>query len=471
MKPPVYAMMPPRVDAPVGKMKPVQQPKVAPMRGIDEALDYYLGPTGIPDKLRAVNSMFNPVETLGGSMKASQRMLAPDTAPMDRVRYMGDMLSGIGGFVAPMVAAAKVGAPAASAVADAFTGISTAPATQAAKTTATDFAMGESGAMRDPRMWHPMSNIKLRRPIDEMSASVTSTGTLLPSRPVNIEGLQGKTLIPAFGDRTAAGGVLDALNGNPLSSPVRLEGGADFMREHDTGLWASEKKPMSSKARLIRDTAAAGEDPILAYTAMGGTAGDFSTMMGDALMGQLDPSKISASAAKEYDTAIREGYGAVKPIDPAWPGIRSPEAADRLRSIPGSNRRLAILEMEKEARQAAGFPDVAAARYGITDSRLLNAKPFDTGITFGAPERSGRIMGADSNLRTHNSYDTQIGGEYIGGAEKSLPGEMIWRDFFGERRASGAPQKSDQRAFLMRTDTKQKVDQKMIDEIMAYLGR
>ena len=99
MKPPVYAMMPPRVDAPVGKMKPVQQPKVAKMRGIDEALDYYLGPTGIPDKLRAVNSMFNPVETLGGSMKASQRMLAPDTAPMDRVRYMGDMLSGVAGFV------------------------------------------------------------------------------------------------------------------------------------------------------------------------------------------------------------------------------------------------------------------------------------------------------------------------------------------------------------------------------------
>ena len=119
-------MMPPRVDAPkVGKMKPVEPPKVAPMRGIDEALRYYLGPTGIPDRLAALNSMLNPVETLGGSMRASQRMLAPDTAPMGRVQAAGDMLSGVAGFAAPMVAAAKVGVPAASAVADAFTGLST----------------------------------------------------------------------------------------------------------------------------------------------------------------------------------------------------------------------------------------------------------------------------------------------------------------------------------------------------------
>jgi hypothetical protein len=127
MKPPVqYAMMPPRADAPkVGKMKPVEPPKVAKMRGFDAALDYYLGPTGIPDRLRALNSMLNPVETLGGSMRASQRMLAPDTAPMDRVQAAGDMLSGVAGFAAPMAAASKVGAPAASAVAEAFTGLST----------------------------------------------------------------------------------------------------------------------------------------------------------------------------------------------------------------------------------------------------------------------------------------------------------------------------------------------------------
>ena len=152
MKPPVqYAMMPPRVDAPkVGKMKPVKDQPIGDMKpfNLDEALRYYLGPTGIPDRLAAVNQMFNPVETLGGSMRASQRLFAPETDGWGRVQAAGDMLSGIGGFVAPMVAAAKVGAPAASAVVDAFTGLSTAPATQAAKTTARDFAMRDDGALK-----------------------------------------------------------------------------------------------------------------------------------------------------------------------------------------------------------------------------------------------------------------------------------------------------------------------------------
>jgi hypothetical protein len=150
MKPPVqYAMMPPRIDAPkIAPMRPVQQPKIAKMRGIDEALDYYLGGTGVPDKLRAINSMFNPVEAVGGSMRASQRLFAPETDGWGRVQALGDMLSGVGGFVAPMVAASKVGGPVASAVVDAFTGMNTAPATQAAKTTATDFATKDFGGMK-----------------------------------------------------------------------------------------------------------------------------------------------------------------------------------------------------------------------------------------------------------------------------------------------------------------------------------
>jgi hypothetical protein len=113
----LYAV-PPRADAPKGKTRPAPE---QPRAGRDETLRYLLGPHA--DTLAAVNQMFNPVETLGQSMKASQRMLAPDTAPMARVESLGDMLSGVAGFAAPMVGAAKVGAPAASAVADAFTGI------------------------------------------------------------------------------------------------------------------------------------------------------------------------------------------------------------------------------------------------------------------------------------------------------------------------------------------------------------
>ena len=111
---------------PIGKVR--QQPQAAPqpqnaLNPVDEALRYYLGPTGLPDFFGNLNQVFNPVETLGQSMSASQRMFAPGTDGWGRVQAAGDMLSGVAGFAAPMVAAARVGAPAASAVIEAFTGL------------------------------------------------------------------------------------------------------------------------------------------------------------------------------------------------------------------------------------------------------------------------------------------------------------------------------------------------------------
>jgi hypothetical protein len=91
---------------------------------IGDALDYYLGPTGIPDKMRMINEFFNPVNQLEQSAVSSQKMFAPDQSIMDRVRHGGDMLSGMAGAVAP-VAAYRAGAmPIAKAVQEGLLGVS-----------------------------------------------------------------------------------------------------------------------------------------------------------------------------------------------------------------------------------------------------------------------------------------------------------------------------------------------------------
>lgn len=59
----------------------------------DELLDSLLGPTGIPDRLRAVNSIFNPVEGVRDSMQASRTLFAPETSPMGRVEATGNALA------------------------------------------------------------------------------------------------------------------------------------------------------------------------------------------------------------------------------------------------------------------------------------------------------------------------------------------------------------------------------------------
>lgn len=107
-------------------------------------LDYYLGPTGAPDKIRALGKMLdylNPVTAMGESMQASQRLFAPDTDGWGRVQATGDMLSGMAGVVAPAAVASRAGMPAANALQEGLMGF--APATRAAG----QFVASEAGSV------------------------------------------------------------------------------------------------------------------------------------------------------------------------------------------------------------------------------------------------------------------------------------------------------------------------------------
>lgn len=73
---------------------------------------------GVGDRLALINKYLNPVEAIGESMDAGSRMMSPDASGYERVAALGDMLSGVAGVAGPAAVAKRVGAPAASAVAD-----------------------------------------------------------------------------------------------------------------------------------------------------------------------------------------------------------------------------------------------------------------------------------------------------------------------------------------------------------------
>lgn len=317
---------------------------------------------------------------------------------------------------------------------------------------------------RDPRLYHPAARTKLRMPVDEMQFEVAPLNNLEPARYIDLEALQGEVLVPAFGDRTRAGGLLTRINDEELSAPVELQGGADFMRSPG-GIWASEPDAMRTKASNVRRIAEdTGQSPIMAYTSMGAQSGDFSRMMSDAVMGQIRPSManmIDPAAVQRYDAIIRDK------VDANWPGIMSDGAANYVNNMTGTNRRELWQQMDKAAFRNAGFPDIGATRLAITDPRLLDAQPFDTGLTFGRLEEGFEPTPTPREI--HATYGSQVGGEYLGGLLDQVPGEFVWRDFFNARRASGAKPSSDQRSFMMSPTINQTVDQQMIDEVGAYL--
>lgn len=77
---------------------------------------------GLREKLTLLNKTFNPVEAIGQSMRAGERMMSSDVPGWDRVAALGDMLSGVAGVTAPAAALARTGAPAATAVMEGLLG-------------------------------------------------------------------------------------------------------------------------------------------------------------------------------------------------------------------------------------------------------------------------------------------------------------------------------------------------------------
>ena len=105
-------------------------------------------------------------------------------------------------------------------------------------------------AIRQPIHGGELSKTNLPVAPEDMRFVRSDTGDLLPRNIITPETLQGSILRPAIGDRTAAGGLLHSINDNPLSSPVRLEGGPDFMRgpaqQADGAAWASNQGPITT---------------------------------------------------------------------------------------------------------------------------------------------------------------------------------------------------------------------------------
>lgn len=101
--------------------------------------------SGVQERLGFLNQTFNPVEGIGGAMRAGERLFSQDADYLQRIEALGSMMSGVAGIAAPIAAARAIGVPAASAMMEGLLGGS--PTTQAAGDMARQFGVDESGAL------------------------------------------------------------------------------------------------------------------------------------------------------------------------------------------------------------------------------------------------------------------------------------------------------------------------------------
>lgn len=315
-------------------------------------------------------------------------------------------------------------------------------------------------ALIDAGFYHPIGGgKKLPMPVSDMKFTAVENTPKVDQKVISPESMQGGTLVPAIGDRTAAGAMLYDVGGHPLSSPVQLEGGADFMRTHAPygSAWASDKGVITALAKKVR---AAGElgDVYMPHVAMSHTSGDFSKMMADSLLQQMRSSEISKTAKLEFDRNMRR-------VRPEWRGIDDPESLAQLNSN-GAVRTAFVAEANLDQFANRGFPNVPHTRVAITDPNLMNVPMHSSGYTVAKMNPQGLVI--NDPIAPHGTYSTQLGGEYVGGFAQPIPRDVMFPDFAAKRRALGADTAGDMRSFQLSNPT-QSADQQWLDGVMNYL--
>ena len=98
----------------------------------DELLDYYLGPTGIPDRLRLVNEFLNPIVAIRDAQRQAIRAANPDLDPRERLAAGASSALTTGLMGIPALMANRGYMPSAEALGEILTGIgASSPTVQA----------------------------------------------------------------------------------------------------------------------------------------------------------------------------------------------------------------------------------------------------------------------------------------------------------------------------------------------------
>jgi len=350
-----------------------------------------------------------------------------------------------------------------------------------------DNVLGAAGGRLTKAEKDPMEYSKTEMPyrIEDTPMVIDDTsGLLMPERKLDIEGLQGKVLMPFFTDRSAIGGDVRSVDGVELTSPVTLEGGAGFMRgpaaQGDDALWASLQgvvTKMANKAQKASDEAG-GADVVGVNAVMGIDAIDHSTMPTKIVSRMLPNMKIDAKAKKSFDEAMQK-------VDEDFPGVDADNLEDYLDSATGEVRKQFIRLMDMKDAKKAGFPNIGAVRRAVTEPKLYDTPTFSEGVSFGLLDVNNPVI--DSPQFPHTTYSGQLragnvpnqSGGYLGGLLDALaPQGTFFPSSFGplstqlNKRGELLTPQNIKYAQDRQLPT-QFVDQQMIDNLMqnSLLGR
>lgn len=329
----------------------------------------------------------------------------------------------------------------------------------------------------------PSGDVDFGQALKDYEYSGRKKGDLQPWKEFNPEQAYKEDAILAaiLTDRSAAGRIVDAINGVKLSTPVDLRGGGEFQRSLEgPEVWASRPPAVKNMQTRIRKglegLKADPENPLFASTVlMSKPAIDSTQMMAKAMLRQIDATrgKIDPAAAETLDAFIRKSY-------PDWPGVLSPVDAERfLAEKEVGARTSSILQaFDKAGTQRGGLPNLGSARFAMMEPRLITADQGASGFAVSRLDPKGATSKA-----AHDTYPTgmlgptQSSADYLGGTKYQVPLEVMFPDWYKTvkptylDKRSGLTMKTSptmiQQSVLTQVPL-QRANQEWLDNIMKY---
>lgn len=249
----------------------------------------------------------------------------------------------------------------------------------------------------DPRF---DTRVKEQGRLKELSPVIESRGTVNPPE-VSLSDFEGRPFITSMSDRTAAGGLLRAINDVELARPVNLQGGQDFMFENPGMVWASGNAPTKKIMKLAKEIKnVTGEDPLYIPWRMAPTGGDFASMTGETMLNYADVA-LGKKTKREMNSAIKQ-------LIPDWAGIGTEKGIAQFRSAPDKIRKKIKKNLDVNFREQGGL-SIGEARLAVTDPRQYTAP--ESGIQNIGVIHTERPIISQSG---HAAYPAGVPGEGIG---------------------------------------------------------
>jgi ribosomal protein S18 acetylase RimI-like enzyme len=315
-----------------------------------------------------------------------------------------------------------------------------------------------------------------------LNPQIVQRGLLDDRRIIMPEDIENTVLVPHKGDISGTDVTLTNIGGFELPVPVTSRGGARYPNSPLTpegNYWASMKTgavPFQNKAEGLMQ--ALDMDATGVYTAMGREANYFNQAFADGMLQWAQSMKLPKKMVKKFDDDLRKSK-------PEWVGLESPEARDQLLGMgnfkpegAGKFRSAFTKKMSKAEYRDLGFPTITDIEKAFIDPDLAGTTLGEAGFTMG---RVGQ--GFDLNRNTnHPSYNTGIGGEYIGGFEQSVPPQIMYPDAFQKLEGVMTKPKSKKPARLLydaekvdaiakRKDLFQVADARWVDTVSKWLEK